>query len=58
MWRKSSASDHNPHKFGGTLMDAIIDGLDAYIGPSKQALEDEGSRRRLKDIRLGTGQLW
>ena len=39
-------------------MDAIIEGLDAYSGLSKQALEDDGIRRRLKDLLLGPGQLW
>ena len=48
---------HSPD-FEGALMDAIIEGLDAYSGLSKQALEDEGIRRRLKDILLGPGQLW
>ncbi|MEO0621294.1 MAG: hypothetical protein AAFU49_09650 [Pseudomonadota bacterium] len=48
---------HSPD-FEGALMDAIIEGLDAYSGLSKQALEDEAIRRRLKDILLGPGQLW
>ena len=48
---------HSPD-FDAALMDAIIDGLDAYTGLSKQALENEAIRRRVKDLLLGPDRLW
>jgi type I restriction enzyme R subunit len=41
-----------------SILDAIMDALDAHSSMSKQALESEKVRHGLRDILLGPGQLY